>query len=157
MNRLKQQLHISEIHHGCTRRICSNLLAVIAISSLVGCNYRPPLESAHLTKGTDGNEIVEVVLSAADAKTIKENEIYFSLVVVDCNNDENRSPIEPYIGGKLASNFDFPISGESVAVEGRISVRVLADFPAPCVKLQGGSYIFQKMNSLPVPLARPTR
>jgi len=137
-----------------TLQLVKRLLVVIATFSLISCTFRPHVGSAHVKKGTEGNEIVEVVLFAADAKKIKENEIYFSLVVVDCKSDKRRAPTEPYIGGKLASNFDFLISGESVEVEGRLPERVFDEYPTPCVTLQGGNYMFQRINSMPVPIVR---
>ena len=36
-------------------------------------------------------------------------------------------------------------------------VVAIVDFPAPCVTLQGGSYIFGKLQSSPVPLVRSTK
>lgn len=130
------------------------LLAVIAIASFAGCVVRPNLVSAHIKKGTDKTEVVEVALSASDAKRIKDREIYFSIVVVDCKNYENRFPIEPYVAGRLASQFDFPVAGEFVTFHGAMPERILASFPAPCVALQGGSYFFGRLDSTPVPLVR---
>jgi hypothetical protein len=124
-----------------------------AIVSLAGCTFRPNLVGAHVKKGGDNTKIVEVILTADDAKTIKNREIYFSIVVVDCENHENRFPIMPYVAGTPASNFYFPIAGESVTVQGTIPERILADFPKACVALQGGSCIFGKIDSTPVPLS----
>jgi hypothetical protein len=130
-------------------------LAGIAILALTGCTLRPSLVEAHV-KGTDEAEIVEVILRSSDAKAIKEREIYFSIVVVDCENHKKRFPIEPYIAGKLASNFEFPVASEFVTAQGSMHRHVLVDFPKPCVVLQGGSYLFGKLESASVPLVRIT-
>lgn len=132
-------------------------LVGIAIVLLAGCVVRPNLVAAHVKKGTDKTEIIEVVLTASDAKTIKDREIYFSIVVVDCKNYENRFPIEPYIAGKLVSEFNFPVAGEFVTAQGSMPEHVLIGFPTPCIALQGGSYIFGKLDSTPISLIRLTR
>lgn len=106
-----------------------------------------------LKKGVDKNEIVEVILLVDDAKAIKNREIYFSIVIIDCKNHENRFPIEPYIAGKPASKFDFPITGQFVTAQGVMPERILVDFPKPCAALQGGSYVFGKLDSTIVPLS----
>jgi len=130
------------------------LLFGTLISSLAGCVVRPTLVSAHVEKGARGTEIVEVAIASADAKRIKDREIYFSIVVVDCKNKENRFPVEPYTAGKLVSTFDFPVVGEFVTFRGSMPERILASFPTPCVALQGGSYFFGRLDSAPVPLVR---
>lgn len=140
-----------------TCQLTKYALVGIAIFSLVGCTLRPNLVGAHVKEDADKTVHVEVTLSASDAKRIKDREIYFSIVVVDCKNYENRFPIQPYIAGRLASNFDFPVAGEFVIAQGVIPERILVDFPTPCVALQGGSYLFSKIDSAPVPLVRLAR
>jgi hypothetical protein len=135
-----------------TRQIVKYSLGGAAIFLLVGCTFRPNLIGAHIKNGGGETKIVEVTLSADDAKTIKAREIYFSIVVVDCKNYENHFPIKPYIDGKPVSNFSFAISGSFVTAEGTIPAKFLVDFPNPCVALQGGSYFFGKLDSTPIPL-----
>jgi hypothetical protein len=135
-----------------TRHIVKYSLVGVAFFSLVGCTFRPNLIGAYIKNGGNETKIVEVILSADDAKTIKAREIYFSIVVVDCKNYENHFPIKPYIDGKPASNFNFSISDRFVTAQGTIPAKFLVDFPNPCVALQGGSYIFGKLDSTPVPL-----
>lgn len=119
-----------------------------------GVYIQANLVGAYLKKEGDKTEIVEVILTADDAKTIRNREIYFSIVIVDCRNYENRYPVRPYIAGTLASDFNFPIGGEFVTVQGTMPERVLADFPKACVALQGGSYISGKIDSTSIPLVR---
>lgn len=128
-------------------------LIAIALVAITGCTLRPSLIAAHV-RGSDDAEIVEVILRSSDARAIKDREIYFSIVVVDCENIRNRFPVQPYVGGQLASSFDFSVAGEFVTVRGSMPQRVLVEYPTPCVLLQGGSYIFGKLESAPIPLAR---
>ena len=137
-----------------SKQLTRRVLLVAAAASLAGCVVRPHVAAAHVKKGADDTEVVEVVLAASDAKAIKDREIYFSIVVVDCNHPDNRFPIEPSVGGQLASKFDFPITGDVVTVQGTAPEKVFARFPAPCVALQGGSYLFGKLETAPVPLVR---
>jgi hypothetical protein len=127
------------------------LLAGAASILVIGCTVRPNLVSAKAKK-EDEMQIIEVVLSANDAKKIREREIYFSIVVVDCNNLEKRFPISPFIAGKPISKFNFPVVGQFVTAQGEAPNRILADFPKACVILQGGSYFFSKIESTVVPL-----
>src|SRR3954466_12252236 len=86
-------------------------LAVLAFS---GCTLQPKLIAA--TVGRSGEtEIVDVTLRAADARSIKRRELYFSIVVFDCRNRDNQVPIQPYVSGQPVSRFDFPVDGEFVA------------------------------------------
>lgn len=131
-------------------------LIAIALVAITGCTLRPNLVAAHV-KGIGETEIIEVILRSSDAKAIKDREIYFSIVVVDCENNQYRFPVQPYVAEQLASNFDFSVAGEFVTVHGSMPQRVLVDYPTPCVFLQGGSYIFGKIESAPIPLVRFTK
>lgn len=130
-------------------------LIAIALIAITGCTLRPNLVAAHVSR-VDETEIVEVILRSSDAQVIKDREIYFSIVVVDCENSQNRFPVQPYVAEQLASNFDFPVEGEFVAVHGSMPRRILVGYPTPCIALQGGSYIFGKIKSAPIPLVRLT-
>ena len=135
-------------------QLIKSLLIGVAISCLSGCVMRPDLTDARVKNGADEAEIVEVTLSADDARKIKGREIYFSVVLVDCKNNEHRYPIEPYIAGKLASTFDFPVEGELITIQASLPEQILARFQTPCVALEGGSYILGRLDSAPVPLVR---
>jgi len=126
---------------------------LIALLGVAGCTLRPSLVAAHV-KSVDEVEIVEVIIRADDAKAIRDREMYFSIVVVDCEDNQNRFPVEPYIAEQLAADFDFPVESESITVRGSMPRQVLADIPTPCVLLQGGSYVSGKIESAPIPLVR---
>ncbi len=93
-------------------------------------------------------------MSKDDAQSIKDREIYFSIVVADCNNLANRFPIEPYISQEPASEFNFPITGDFLIAEGSIPDQDFGGFASPCVSLQGGSYFFGKLESESIPLKK---
>lgn len=130
-------------------------LIAIALVAISGCTLRPSLLAAHV-KTMGETEIVEVITQSSDTKVIKDREIYFSIVVVDCEHSQNRFPIRPYVAEKPASNFDFPVAGEFVTFHGSIPSRVFVEYPTPCIILQGGSYFFGKLESAPIPLVRLT-
>lgn len=129
-----------------------SLIAIVLVA-MTGCTLRPDLVAAYL-KGEGEAEIVEVMLRSNDAKVIRDREIYFSIVVVDCENSQRQFPIQPYVAERLASNFDFSVAGEFVTFRGSIPQRVLVEYPKPCVFLRGGSYIFGKIESEPISLVR---
>jgi hypothetical protein len=135
-----------------TRQIVRYSLVGGAIFALVGCTFRPNLVGANIKNGGDEMKIVQVILSADDAKTIKAREIYFSIVIFDCNNYKRNFPVKPYIDGKPASEFNYSIPGRFTTVRGTIPAKYLVDFPNPCVALQGGSYIRGKLDATPVRL-----
>src|SRR3546814_8184394 len=99
---------------------------LIALLGVAGCTLRPSLVAAHV-KSVDEVEIVEVIIRADDAKAIRDREMYFSIVVVDCEDNQNRFPVEPYIAEQLAADFDFPVASESITVRGSMPRQVLAD------------------------------
>lgn len=128
-------------------------LVVIALIALEGCTLRPELVAAYV-RGSDEAEMVEVTLRSGDAKAIKDREIYFSIVVVDCENSQKQFPMRPYIAEQLASKFDFSTSGYYVTFHGSMPQRLLVDYKKPCVFLRGGSFIFGEIKSAPIQLVR---
>lgn len=128
-------------------------LIAITLAAMTGCTLHPDLVAAHVKEG-DELGIVEVTVRSSDAKAIKNREIYFSIVVVDCENSQKQFPIQPYVAERLASKFDFPVAGEYVTFHGSVPQRILVDYPRPCVFLRGGSYILGKIESAPVRLVR---
>jgi hypothetical protein len=127
----------------------------IAVLAFTGCTLRPKLTAATVERSGD-TEIVDVTLRAADARSIKRRELYFSIVVFDCNKHDNRLPIQPYVSGQPVSRFSFPVEGEFVTVRGSMPADVLRDFQIPCVFLRGGGYSPGKIQTETVPLKRRT-
>jgi hypothetical protein len=127
-------------------------MAVLGVS---GCTLQPKLIAATVERSGD-TETVDVTLRAADARSIKSRQLYFSIVVFDCKNHDNSMPIQPYVSGQPASRFDFPVEGEFVAIRGSMPADVLRDYQSPCVFLRGGGYLSGKLESETVPLTRRT-
>lgn len=128
------------------------LLAIMLVA-MTGCTLRPELVTGHI-RANGEMEIIEVTLRSSDAKAIKDREIYFSITVVDCESSQEPFPIQPYIAGILASKFDFSVTGEHVTFYGSIPKNILSDYLNPCATLNGGSYLFGKIESAPIRLAR---
>jgi len=131
------------------------LLGAAALS-LSGCQFRPVPLSA-LSYNHDQEVVVQVILRSADARTIKHRQLYFSLTVINCNGPANGFPAEPTIGGEPVPNFNFPTHGDTVQVTGRVPARIFANYPQPCVFLEGGGYFTGNIKSSIVPIVRITR
>lgn len=124
----------------------------VALLSLVGCTLHPvPIESRATL--SEDQAIIEVVLRSADGLKIKQREMYFSIVLLDCGNNKRRFPIVPYVAGERASSFSFPVEEESLRISGKVPMRILRDFPSPCIRLEGGSYVFGRLESSTIPLS----
>lgn len=128
-------------------------LVVIVVVAMVGCAMRPDIIEANVSAGGE-MAIVEVIIQSSDARKIKDREIYFSMVVVDCENRERQFPIQPYIAERPVSKFDFPIVSEYVSIRGEIPRRIFANYLDSCVFLRGGSYISGRLESGPIRLVK---
>lgn len=130
----------------------SSVLA-IAVLAFTGCTVQPKLIGATI-EHSGGTETINVTLRAADARSIKDRELYFYIVVFDCKNPDQGRPIEPYVSGQRASHFKFPIEGEFVTVSGTIPPDVHLDLRTACVCLRGGGYFpAGKLKSDVVPIS----
>jgi hypothetical protein len=87
-------------------------LVGIAVLAFTGCTMRPKLIAAIVEQSGD-TEVVNVTLRAADARSIKDRELYFSIVVFDCKNPDRDLPIQPYVSGQPVSRFDSPSKATS--------------------------------------------
>jgi hypothetical protein len=128
-------------------------LLAIAASALVGCQLRPSVLSAHSQRVGD-EEIVQVSLRSLDAKKIRDRQMYFSLVVANCQGETDGYPMEPYIDGQRVSDFKFATPGESVRIVGRIPTRIFETYEHPCAFLRGGAYFTGTVESAPIPITR---
>ncbi|RYG94977.1 MAG: hypothetical protein EON58_15155 [Alphaproteobacteria bacterium] len=134
----------------------SVLLLGIATISLSGCQFRPdPLSAVSFSDNKD--VVVKVSVRSADAKIIKQRELYFSLTVINCNGSGNGFPAQPSIGGELVPGFDFPIDGDVVQITGQVPAHIFAQYNEPCVLLKGGGYLTGTIKSSVVPIVGATR
>lgn len=130
-----------------------HLLILIVLVTMVGCTLRPDLITAYIKNGGE-METIEVTLRSKDAKAIKDREMYFSIVVFDCDNSQKDYNVWPHVAGRRASKFDFPIEGEYVTFHGVIPKRIVDSYSKPCAFLSGGSYFFGTIESKYIHLVR---
>ncbi|WP_197412416.1 hypothetical protein [Novosphingobium sp. Fuku2-ISO-50] len=130
-------------------------LIMLVVSALIlsGCSNNATIRNAWAEKSQGNNVIIHVGISANDAEFIKRNQVYFSIVLNECSGNGKRFPMEPMIGGKRASDFDFNISNRSetdvVAVG---PAWVIKGYHEPCVLLEGGGYVGARLKSKQAPL-----
>lgn len=129
-----------------------NLLLGVAASTLIGCTLHPDILSAHAYR-VDGNEFIELSLQSRDAYAIKNRQLYFSIVVIECGGGQSRFPMEPYIAGQRAAEFKFPTTGQDVKITGSMPATIFQKYSRPCVLLEGGGYLSGNLISVPVPIA----
>jgi len=130
-------------------RIC--LCAAGALLS--ACTFRPNILSARSYSSGD-NEIIEIRLRSDDVRTLKNRQIYFSLVIIDCGGGKNRFPMEPYISGQRATEFKFPIAETNVIVTGSMPVKNYALYHRPCALIEGSGYSLNRTASPPIPVVK---
>ena len=131
------------------------VLLVFSVSAalLSACTFRPSILSAR-SYSSGGNEFIEVRLRSEDALTLKHRQIYFSLVVVDCDGGNDRFPMEPYISGQRATEFKFPVADTAVIVRGSMPAGIYTLYHKPCVLIQGGGYLLSRAESSSIPVIK---
>jgi hypothetical protein len=129
-------------------KIC---LLSTATAVLFACTFRPIILSARSYSSAD-NEVIEIRLRSDDARTLKNRQIYFSLVVIDCGGGKVRFPMEPYIAGQRATEFKFPMTETDVVVTGSMPVKNYALFHGPCALIEGSGYSLSRTASPQVPV-----
>jgi hypothetical protein len=130
------------------------LAASALVVGLLGCSYEPRIADAYVEKSAKDGSVVTVRISSDVAKTIKRKQLYVALVVVDCQNKEDRYPVEAYIDGQRASRFKYLTTSDYVDIKGFIPSQVLNEFGRPCVFLEGGSYMLGRIVSGTVALVK---
>lgn len=121
---------------------------------LVGCSGKTVIKNAWVANASEGDSAIHVEISSKDAEFIKRNQVYFSIVLNECSGEGKRFPMEPMIGGKRASDFDFGISSDSVVDFVAIGPSwAIKNYHNPCVTLEGGGYAGARLKSNQVPLA----
>lgn len=119
-------------------------------SALVACNYTADLTSAS-ARIVDANAVVSVPLGQHDVQVVKDRELYFSIVVVECADKSKRFPLQPFLGDKRIEGGNFP-SALSATVYGVMPSSNFHRYENPCVFLEGGGYFSGKISSPPVPV-----
>jgi hypothetical protein len=125
----------------------------IPVLFLSGCSGTVTIKNAWMVESSKENSSIHVEISANDAAFIKRNQIYFSVVLTECSGKGKRFPLEPMIGGKRASDFEFDIPNVAVVdVIGSGPSWVIKGYHDPCVKLEGGGYFGARLKSNQTPL-----
>jgi len=131
------------------------LIRCVVLSALLilsGCTFRPNIISATVSQTSATDATVHVKVARPDAAAIKSKQFYFTIAAVNCEGPANKFPIQPSIGGQPATEFMFPLSGQTVEITGTIPERILHQYTRVCVFLEGGSYFKGKIRSNTVPL-----
>ena len=132
------------------RRIAACALAFV----LTACTHTANLASA-TARVVNGNAVVEVALDQRDVRVIKDRELYFSIVLVECADKSKKFPLQPYLGGKMIEGGNFP-RADSTTVYGTMPERNFRRYAKPCVLLEGGGYFSGKLSSRTVPVMLAT-
>ena len=120
---------------------------------LSSCSNNATIKYAWVKKSEGNNVVVHVGISAGDAEFIKRNQVYFSIVLNECAGNGNRFPMEPMIGGKRASEFDYNISNTTETDVMAVGPAwVIKGYHEPCVLLEGGGYVGARLKSKQAPL-----
>lgn len=120
---------------------------------LAGCSGEAVIKNAWIIDASKGNSAIHVEISSKDAEFIKRNQIYFSIVLNECSGEGTRFPLEPTIGGKRASDFDFDILNDSMVEFVAIGPSwAIKNYRDPCVTLEGGGYAGARLISNQAPL-----
>jgi hypothetical protein len=126
-------------------------IIVIAASALAGCEFRPEILSANAHKAGD-DEVIELSLKSRDAATIKSRQLYFTITVINCDENQKRFPLEPYVAGQRATKFKFSTHEESVKITGSMPARMFDQIRRPCAFVEGGGYFTGHLVSTPRPI-----
>ena len=124
--------------------------ACVFVLVVTACTYTADPSSA-TARVVDGNAVVEVALGQRDVQVIKDRELYFSIVIVECADKFKRFPLQPYLDGKMIEGGNFP-RAESTTIYGTMPERNFQRFRKPCVLLEGGGYFSGRLSSQPVPV-----
>ena len=111
------------------------------------CTARTPINRAWITPAPAGNVFIHIVAPSKLAEYIKRNEIYFSIVVNECDGSGKRFPLEPMVQGARASKFDFKITGPTIEFTSMSPRWAIEKYKNPCAVLEGGGYSGARLKS----------
>lgn len=131
-------------------RLHYSIAACAVALALSACTHtaNPISASTHIT---GGNAVVEVALDQRDVQLIKDQELYFSIVVVECADKSKSWPLQPYFDGKMIEGGNFPVA-KGATVYGTMPIKGFQEFEKPCITLEGGGYFTGNLSSPLVPV-----
>ncbi len=131
-------------------RLAYAITACTSALILTACAHTVDLTSAS-ARIVDANAVVEVALDQRDVQVIKDRELYFSIVVVECADKSKKFPLQPFLEGKRLDGGNFPIA-KSATVYGTMPISNFQRYEKPCIFLEGGGYFSGKLSSPLVPV-----
>lgn len=133
-------------------RLGYSFAACAVTLALSACTHtaKPISATAHVI---GENAIVEVALDQRDVQAIKDRELYFSIVVVECADKSKDWPLQPYLDGRMIEGGNFP-SAKGATVYGTMPVKGFQEYMKPCVSLEGGGYFTGNLSSTLVPVLK---
>ena len=114
---------------------------------LVGCAVNVGIQNAQVVKSDKDLYNVSVYVGSESADLIKQREIYFSIVIVECSSSMEGYPIEPWVQGVRASEFTYAVDRSPVRFSGAVPAKVFEALKSPCVFLRGGNYLVDRMRT----------
>lgn len=131
-------------------RLGYSLTTCAVAVALSACTHtaKPISATAHVT---GENAVVEVALDQRDVQAIKNRELYFSIVVVECADKSKRWPLQPYLDGRMIEGGNFP-SAKGATVYGTMPAKGFQEYEKPCITLEGGGYFTGNLSSPLVPV-----
>lgn len=121
---------------------------------LTACTHTAKPTSAN-ARIVDTNAVVEVALDQRDVQVIKDRELYFSIVVVECGDGSKKFPLQPFLDGRRVEGGNF-LGAISATVYGTMPISKFQRYEKPCVFLEGGGYFSGKLSSPLIPVTRAT-
>jgi len=126
---------------------------ISSFALIAGCELEADISSAK--SRVDGSEeVISVLVSEKDAKSIKARQIYFSLVAVECSTGANEYPMLPNADGRGLRRFDFDVPKNGLEVYGKMPSDIFQKYSSVCVSLRGGGYLSGKISSPLIPVIR---
>lgn len=131
------------------------LCAVMLVTS--GCEFRPHVSSAQVRRAGN-NEEIEIKISSKDATSIKRRQLYFRIYITKCGGGGDKYfPVEPYIDGGRAADFEFSLDSRDVSINGALPAHILRNYEPACAALNGAGYFMGRLKSAEVPIRRAPR
>lgn len=128
------------------------IATIFMAAMLLGACTKVEVLDARAERKSGNDVAVYVRLPAKALKTIRDRELYFSINLIECRDEPNRYPIEPFVRGVRASTFKFNVREPIDVLYGEVPEDILLEYESPCVKLGGGGYLTGKLSSNSVPL-----
>lgn len=123
-----------------------NLFLPVIMFLLSACDRHVTISSAEINRVNNNVNVVAYVHSI-DANNIRIREIYAGFLLTECGDAKNRYPFDALIDGLRSPKYQIQKDGVKVAFKGTVPVRIYRQFSSPCIALEGGSYLSEKIST----------